>query len=69
MFNVEDIVERYPGILDIFSRGPWRKYELQQILECTRGEIEMIISVFTKEELLENTSQGWKLSEEGYKYE
>lgn len=64
LMTPEEIFEQFPKLKSIFKIRPWRKYEIQDILKLTRGEVDLIISILTKEGYLENTALGWKWKNE-----
>lgn len=59
LITAEQILDKYPQLPDLFRRGAWRKYELQDKLTITRGEVDLIISILTMEGFIKSTSIGW----------
>lgn len=58
--TADGILEKYPQLENMLKEGAWRKYELQDTFILTRAEVDMILSVLTREGLVENTSLGWR---------
>lgn len=52
--------EKFKEVEKLLKTGTWRKYEIQDKLRLTRGEVDMIISELTSKGLVKNTSLGWR---------
>jgi len=60
MITAEQILTTYPQLKNRLMERYWRKYELQSLLKCSQGELDMIIDVLMAECLLERSTQGWR---------
>ena len=60
MITAEQILATYPQLKNRLMERYWRKYELQSLLKCSQGELDMIIDVLMAEGLLERSTQGWR---------
>jgi len=60
MITAEQILATYPQLKNRLMERYWRKYELQSLLKCGQGELNMIIDVLMAEGLLERSTQGWR---------
>lgn len=58
--SAKEVLEQYPYLENMLREGAWRKYELQDALGLTRGEVDMVLSVLTSAGYVESTSLGWK---------
>lgn len=52
--------EKFKEVEKLLKTGTWRKYEIQDILKLTRGEVDMILSELTRKGYVESTSLGWR---------
>lgn len=59
--TANELFDKHPEVLEfIKERGTIRKYEIQDKLGFTRGETDLIVGILEGENLLVNSTGGWK---------
>lgn len=60
MITKDLIRASFPNLKESFGDKYIRKYELQQILDISKGEADLIIDILFENKVIENSSLGWR---------